>query len=323
VRVLLVCDRPNWAYDAIARALVKHNRDAELELDVFHLKGREDELRAAAAGYDGVFVLGWQLLAELNRRVRPRLRFLDRRRTLTGIHSHHSFDGRMTQPDRSVPPPRKLVRHLARFRGVNAVSRRLADLFRDAGLDVVYTPNGVDTELFRPTSEIAAGGPLQVGFSGSRKHDWRKGVSEFIEPAAAVPGVELRIAMPGDELYVPLEEMPAFYNSVDVYVCASSSEGFSLSVLEAAATGRPVVSTRVGGCEELIEDGVNGFLVDRDVEAIRDKLVLLRDDRALARAMGAAARRIVEERWSWELRSEAWLDFIRGHLEPRAARAPS
>jgi glycosyltransferase involved in cell wall biosynthesis len=317
VKVLLVCDRPNWAYDAIARALVKHNGDDELELAVFHLKGREHELRGAAGGFDGVFVLGWQLLADLDDRIKPRLRYLERSRTLTGIHSHHSFDNRMTQPDRSVVPPPALVRFLARFPGVNAVSRRLTGLFRDAGLDVAYTPNGVDTELFRPASYVAAGDRLRVGFSGSEKHDWRKGISEFIRPAAAVDGIDLRLAMPAEGAYVPLEEMPAFYNSIDVYVCASSSEGFSLSVLEAAASGRPIVSTRVGGSEELIEDGVNGFLVDRDVEAIREKLVLLRDDRELARSMGAAGRRIVEERWSWERRAPAWLDFIRDHIEPR------
>ena len=307
MRVLLVCDRPNWAYDAIARALAKYNCSDDLELTVFHLKGCEKELKRQRRRYDGFFVLGWQLLDAAS--------FLDPSRTLTGIHSHHSFDGRRTQPDVSVPPPQRLIDILAAQRGVNAVSRRLADLFTTSGLaSVVYTPNGVDTELFRPTLEISTDGPLRIGFSGSKKHDWRKGVSEFIAPAAEVVGVELQVAMPVEGKYVPQQEMPEFYNNVDVYVCASSSEGFSLSVLEAAASGRPIVSTRVGGSEDLIEDGVNGFLVDRDVEAIREKLVLLRDNRELVRRMGAESRRIVEQRWSWQLRAPAWHDFIRSKL---------
>lgn len=308
MKVLLVCDRPNWAYDAIARALVKHNDDPALELEIFHQKGREKEFKKARKRYDGIFVLGWQQLDGIEK-------WLDPERTLTGIHSHHSFDERRTTPDRSVPPPRELVERLARYRAVNAVSRRLTDLFAAEGLDVTYTPNGVDTELFAPTTEISAGGPLTVGFSGSKKHDWRKGVSEFIEPAAAIDGVELRVAMPAEGNYVPLDEMPGFYNAVDAYVCASSSEGFSLSVLEAAASGRPIVSTRVGGSEDLIEDGVNGFLVDRDVDAIRQKIELLRDDRALAARMGAESRRLVEAHWSWAHRAPAWLDFIRTSLE--------
>lgn len=318
-RVLLVCDRPNWAYDAIARALVKHNARADLELDVSYLKGQERSLRRKSRSFDCVFPLGWQLLGELQGdRLRPRLKFLPPRKTVTGIHSHHSFDRRETRPDRSVQPPSALVTFLARFAGVNAVSRRLTELFRSAGLSgVVYTPNGVDTELFEPHEQIRSDGPLRVGFSGSSKHDWRKGVSEFIRPAAAAAGVELRLATPGDGSYVPLESMPRFYNEIDAYVCASSSEGFSLSVLEAAACGRPVISTRVGGCEDLIEDGVNGFLVDRTVEAIEQKLALLRDDRARARAMGEASRRVVEERWSWDKQAPAWLDFVAASIRQK------
>jgi glycosyltransferase involved in cell wall biosynthesis len=313
MKVLLVSDRPNWAYDSIARALIAHNDDPALELEVFHLKGRERELRKAAKRFDGVFVLGWQLLSDDE--FEDRLPFLDPSRTLTGIHSHHAWDDRKTQPDHDVRPPDKLVALLQRYEGVNTVSRRLTRLFRDAGLDgVVYTPNGVDTRLFRPDSDLPASGRLRVGFSGSRKHDWRKGVSEYIEPAAELAGAEVRLAMPGGDGYVPLDEMPSFYRDLDVYVCASSSEGFSLSVLEAAASGRPIVSTRVGGCEELIEDGVNGFLVDRDVDAIRAKLEYFSSDAEALRRMGEASRRIVEREWSWQHRAPAWLDFIRTRL---------
>lgn len=313
MRALLVCDRPNWAYDAIARALVRHNDDPELALDVFYLKGRERELKRAARPYDVVFPLGWQLLGELDGgRIKRRLKFLGDSSTLTGIHSHHAWDGRRTTPERSVPPPPQLVEFLTRFAGVNAVSRRLATLFADAGLtDVRYTPNGVDTAVFRPERPISLEGALRVGFSGSKKHDWRKGVSELIEPACDLPGVQLRLAMPVEGMHVPLEEMSRFYNDLDVYVCASSSEGFSLSVLEASSCGRPVVSTRVGGSEELIEHGVNGVLVDRSVDAIRDAVATFAADRDLTRTMGAANRRIVEERWGWERRAPAWLDFIR------------
>lgn len=319
--MLLLCDRPNWAYDAIARALVKHNDDPELELEIAYVKGG-DGLRRAARGADLVFAIGWQVLAELDPEagtLRRTLTWLDPADTITGIHSHHAWDGRRTTPERSVPPPPALVEFLREFRGVNCVSRRLESVFRAAGLDEVrYTANGVDTELFRPERPIAAEGRLCVGFSGSKKHDWRKGISELIEPAAARAGVELRLAMPVEGHHVPLEQMPRFYNDIDAYVCASTSEGFSLSVLEAAACGRPVISTRVGGSEELIEDGVNGFLVDRDVEAIAAKLELLDRDRALAAELGRATRVAVEERWGWDRRAAAWLDFVRGALHAGA-----
>lgn len=315
-RVLLVCDRPNWAYEAIAQALVKHNTESELFMDIFYLKGKETELNRVSRPFDLLFVLGWQLLAEFkNGKLAERFPFLESARTITGIHSHHSWDGRATQPGKRVEPPAVLVEFLRRYRGVNAVSTRLADLFSKAGLErVICTPNGVDIEMFRPMEPLREKGSLRVGFSGNKKHDWRKGISAIIEPACDLPDVELSLAMWADDQYVPHSQMYKFYNKTDIYLCASTSEGFSLSVLEASACGRPVISTRVGGCEELISDGVNGFLVDRDVESIREKIRYFLADRKRVHEMGQANRRIVEEHWSWEKRAPAWLQFIKDHL---------
>jgi len=327
-RVLLVCDRPNWAYDAIAQALIRYNTDSSLTFGVAYVKGDDVSLDTFHKDYDTVFVIGWQLMGELQRRrfarhfpflderaIRKTLPFLDPKRTLTGIHSHHAWGERQTQPDRDVPPPDSLIRFLSRYSGVNAVSCRLFNIFRQAGLEnLVYTPNGVDIELFKPESEIQIDAPLRVGFSGNKKHDWRKGITEFIEPACDLPGIELKLAMPQDGHYVPLAEMPRFYNKIDVYLCASRSEGFSLSVLEASACGRPVISTRVGGSEDLIEDGVNGFLVDRNVQAIQEKLKYFLSNRQRVVEMGSANRETVDENWSWEKRAPAWIEFIKKGL---------
>ncbi|MBI4342265.1 MAG: glycosyltransferase family 4 protein [Candidatus Omnitrophica bacterium] len=323
-RVVLLCDRPHWAYDAIAQALVTHNTDPALEMEIAYLKGGAERWQAAQARCDLVFALGWQLVGAWRTgwgRRQPvvpaaglveRFPQLEPHRTITGLHSHHGWDGGRTQPDRDVEPPASLIRFLRRCRGVNAVSQRLAELFRRAGLPkVAYTPNGVDTELFRPEAPIRTSGPLRVGFSGNPKHDWRKGVSGFIEPACRSLDVELKLAMPQTDQYVPHEQMPQFYNEIDVYLCASSSEGCSLSVLEAAACGRPILSTRVGGCEELIVEGRNGWFVDRRVEPIRERLQWCLDQREAVREAGQHGREVIEAQWSWAKRAPAWLDFIR------------
>jgi len=111
--------------------------------------------------------------------------------------------------------------------------------------------------------------------------------------------------------------MPGFYNGIDVYLCASSSEGFSLSVLEAAACGRPIISTNVGGCEELIRNGENGFLVERDVDAIVEKLLFFKGHRDALRSMGEAARDIIETDWGWEQRAPGWINFIRSAYQAK------
>jgi glycosyltransferase involved in cell wall biosynthesis len=317
MNVLLICDRPNWAYDSIAHALKKYNHNHLLKLDIFYLKNKEEQLKVFAREhkYDLYFFLGWQLLSETSSglfgktKYKYRYPFIDTQKVITGIHSHHAWDGRKTLPDNSVPPPENLINFLSQFRGVNAVSYRLFSLFKDHGLkNCHYTPNGVDIEIFFPFKPFSTD-KLRIGFSGNKKHDWRKGITQYIEPLSTLPWVELKLAMPQED-YVPLNKMPHFYNDIDLYLCASSSEGFSLSVLEASACGRPVVTTRVGGCEELIIDGENGFFVDRSIEDIKQKVSTLYKDKGLIQKMGTKNRQIVEEKWSWELRVHDWLKFI-------------
>jgi len=315
-RILLVADRPNWAYDSIAQAIVKYNNDPDLEFDIEYIKNGKRRLKDIHKDYDLVFMMGWQLLGSYdNKKIKPINTFLDPDRTLTGIHSHHSWDGRKTTPGLNTPPSKELVNFLNRFSGVNIISRRLYELFLSAGLkNSACTLNGVDVNLFKVRDFSNDCSSIRIGFSGNNKHDWRKGISDFIEPACDIHGVQLNLAMPKEGLYIPLDQMHTFYHGLDAYVCASSSEGFSLSVLEASSCGCPIISTRVGGCEDLIVEGVNGFLVDRDVESIREKILLLRDNPSLVKKMGRANRNIVEQLWSWEVRVNAWLAFIKCHL---------
>ena len=313
-RVLLVADRPNWAYDSIARALVKFNDDPDLQFDIEYVKNGRRRLEDIHKSYDLIFFMGWQTISSV-KSFKLEYSFIDSNRILTGIHSHHSWDKRESAPDSSISPPAELVDFLNKFNGVNAVSRRLYGLFLKAGLEnIAYTPNGVDIDLFAPISFERKNDDLIVGFSGNNRHDWRKGINEFIKPATQTSGLTLKLAMPTPGHYVSLEDMPSFYKAIDVYVCASSSEGFSLSVLEAAASGCPIISTRVGGCEDLIIEGVNGFLVDRNVLSIQEKLIVLRDDARTFESMSHMSRKIVEQLWSWKIRVPMWVAFIKSRL---------
>ena len=78
------------------------------------------------------------------------------------------------------------------------------------------------------------------------------------------------------------------------------SELLGLVVLEAMASGTPVIASRVGGIPEVVEDGVTGYLVPPgDVETLRERIQALLDDRGLALRMGALARKRVLARWTW------------------------
>lgn len=93
--------------------------------------------------------------------------------------------------------------------------------------------------------------------------------------------------------------------SLDVLVLASWSEGMPMSLVESFAAGVPVVATSVGGIPEVIENDVNGLLIERNVESIVSALQRFLDDPTLSIRLGAGAvrsfdakfdiKRVVEE----------------------------
>ena len=303
MKVLLLTDKPNWAYHSIAKSLCKYNADKDVSIKVMHIKKNVDAIRKQYSKYDRYLVMGWQTYGLVN--------FLPKKNTLIGIHSHHSWDKRKTKPEKNIAPPKDLVKLLNSFKAVNAVSNKLYRLFRKAGVkSIYYTPNGADSNVFKSNTE-KSDKQFYVGYSGSKSHDWRKGVSKYIIPATKKAGVKIKIAMLSTGNYVPLEEMPSFYGDLHAYVCASSSEGFSLSVLEAASCGVPIITTRVGGMKELIDDGRNGFLVDRDVGSIVEKISLLKNDRSLLASMSKNMRKSIVDKWCWSKRTKDWIDFLK------------
>lgn len=89
--------------------------------------------------------------------------------------------------------------------------------------------------------------------------------------------------------------LPAF----DIFANSSTSEGISLTILEAMAAGLPVVATRVGGTPEVVDDQVDGLLVpSRDPRAIGDAICALAVDPVRRHSLGAAGRLAVSERFT-------------------------
>jgi glycogen synthase len=191
---------------------------------------------------------------------------------------------------------------------------------------VVVIHNGIDPELFRRTDRRDALGRLGVSppyvlFVG-RITD-QKGIFHLLEAAERLPaGVQLvlcasapdtpeiegrlRRAVTGrpsvrwiNEM-VPVDVITQLYSHAAVFCCPSIYEPFGLINLEAMACGTPVVASAVGGILEVVEDGRTGLLVPpARPDALAGALSRILADPALAREMGRAGRRRVEERFSW------------------------
>jgi glycosyltransferase involved in cell wall biosynthesis len=97
------------------------------------------------------------------------------------------------------------------------------------------------------------------------------------------------------------EEVARFFSAFDTLILTSVNEGTPVTTIESLAAGRPVVSTRVGGVPDVVEDGVDGFLAESgDAAGLADGLECLARDPALRAQMGAAGRERMRERYAVE-----------------------
>jgi L-malate glycosyltransferase len=102
-------------------------------------------------------------------------------------------------------------------------------------------------------------------------------------------------------------EMHGYYANADLYVQTPSIDNMPLSLLEAFASGLPVVATRAGGVPAMMRDGVHGLLVDDDDdEAVASQVTRLLEQPAYARQLAAAARESCGS-YEWPLVSARWL----------------
>jgi glycosyltransferase involved in cell wall biosynthesis len=92
----------------------------------------------------------------------------------------------------------------------------------------------------------------------------------------------------------------SFFNNIDLFVLASRhDEGYGLVVAEAMAYGLPVVITNSGGAVEIVENGINGYIVEkRDVEMMAQKIVLLSNNLHLSHAMGQSGYKRINSKFN-------------------------
>jgi glycosyltransferase involved in cell wall biosynthesis len=286
--ILCVVDRPNWAHDRKTDALTSVLAGRYRLIKRFQAELTAGDLQSA----DGVLFYYWLQVERLPPPLQSLLRER-RERVLIGVCSHYELSGdwRAGALQLYGELPRAL------FANNRLLHDELAPLVRRP---LFYTPNGVDSRFFHP---LATPPPprerLRVGWAGSLSNQTaeHRGVHEVIAKAVAAVGAELCLAV-REERWRSHQEMVPFYQSLDVYACASRSEGTPNPCLEAAACGVPLVSTAVGNMPELIRDGENGFLVPREVEAFASCLERLREDVDLRMQMGRAARQTAVA-WDW------------------------
>lgn len=197
---------------------------------------------------------------------------------------------------------------------------------------------GVDTVRYAPVPE-PPGPPLAVL---AARMLWDKGVAELVDAARLLRqrNVALRIALvggpdPGNPRSVPEDvlrrwqadglvewwgqrtDMPEVWRQAAIAVLPTTyREGLPTVLLEAAATGRPLVATDMPGCREVVRPGETGLLVPPgDAVALADALERLATDAALRARLGAAARQAAETEFAVPVVTGLVLDLYRRMMD--------
>ena len=222
-----------------------------------------------------------------------------------------------------------------------AVSPETADVARDrrevAERKLRVITNGVELARFYPDPAARTAIRRELGVPGDA---WvigtvgriaaEKNQALLVRAVAPLLGPSTRLVIAGDgplmsQLSAQIDELgisryahclgarrdvPAVLNAFDTFVLSSATEGLPLVVLEAAATGLPVVSTAVGGIPSVVAEGETGHLVPAgDEQALRARVAGLIADRAGSRAMGARAREAAVDRYSADRMRREYLEL--------------
>jgi glycogen(starch) synthase len=206
--------------------------------------------------------------------------------------------------------------------------RNLALAF-DPSAEIQIIPNGVDLKTFTPVErDWTSPRLLSVG-----RVVFQKGLDLGMWAMAQIPQLEWKWTIAGDGGYreeleaqakhlgiadrvdfvgwQSKEQLTALYQQANLFLFPSRHEGMPNAMLEAMASGLPVIASNIAGSEELVVHNKTGLLFpSEDREALKEDLLRLLPDAALRRQMGDASRLRVEDQYSWEEVANRYLTIL-------------
>lgn len=287
-RVALVPYQRNWSYDFTAQALATHLA-GRFEISVFH----DDTLeRLNYRELDLVVDFWWR--GGMSKRFGER--------AVTQVSSHRWARNKYG----SLTAASMIEQHQRRAGSILVPSERLrGELEPHFEREVAVCPKGFHPETFGDYG--ARRGGIAIGWAGNTgAPDKRLDVLREACPA-------LRIATG-----LPYDEMPGFYNSIDVITCASDAEGDPRPLIEGMACGCFPVCTDVGVVPELVRNGDNGLIVERTPEAFAMAFQWCRANLDYVREAGARNAMEMRASRTWQQCALAWGDAF----DRAIARAP-
>lgn len=339
-KIAVVYDVDGWAYCNIANEIKKYLSN-DFDIDIFPVSVFEDnpvKFIMLSDRYDLVHCLWRGVLSCLDfEYARGYIhnmgltfeefmnKFYSKKNVTTSVYDHKFLDKENFETTKSFAKYAK---------NYTVSSTILRDIYNKLDIDkkpMAVISDGVDITKFKPENlerfelENISKRKIKIGwvgnseFTDSEGDSDLKGVRKIIKPALqelideGYP-IELKFADRKDG-YIPHDKMPDYYNSIDLYICASKNEGTPNPVLESMASGVPIVSTNVGIVRDALGERQKEFILkERTKEALKEKVLELINNKERFKVLSKENLKQREE-WTWEKKCNQFKEFFNKNLE--------
>ena len=288
-KILIVADQPGWIFERHAKEIQARLSD-QFVIDIaFHNHG----IATLSEGYDLVYVMDPM----------PNMTYPPRGKTIMGLRCEFLFrehpDGAKGLYLRGFPGRCVSIRDKCCI--FHVVNRYQYEVFRDMVIEdmpIFLAQHGVNESIF-DMSKYPKNTKKELVASISGRGSENKGFDMVVD-ACNRAKIKYNIAGYGRG-QLAVERMPMFYNQANIHICMSQTEGLNNPILEAGAMGLPIISTKTGAAPEIIKDGENGFLIERNVEALTEAIEKMKNPE-LRQSMSQKIHQEITTNWTWKER---------------------
>ncbi|RSL29031.1 glycosyltransferase family 1 protein [Salibacterium salarium] len=310
---LLVYDYDWWVLGQKARIIKKHHPNLDI------LSNNEIRLLTSTKGF-GYINSYYGMISTLSLGLAQLLTRLKIRVDTSQIGSYNYFmkNHETYREWRDIVHPNKhflnkIMRPIKQFGAINPkLAQEVKKLTPDKNVN--YIQQFVDTNRFRPAPKEKKGNQKEIviGWAGNNTRNVKNHTTLYqpivknLQKDSNITFVQANRAS-----RVPLKDMPAFYNSLDLLLITSSNEGGPAPALEANACGVPVLSTNVGYVKKITSP--NGKFLILDSAQPNDfikKIKFLKENRDLLQKLKREARENIMSHWTVEKTINEWLHTL-------------
>jgi hypothetical protein len=298
-KILLIVDRPNWAYHHLANYIIEELGDKyEFYLD-FIVYNKKTSIRnplkkikyfiktgypaikhrrvlSPKNEYDIVFYFGWYMDFACNFN-------LNAKAIIKGIYTT-GFPPRGFPVFKKISIEAFINKYLANAHSVVCGSEQIYNFYRKYIGNIYYANGTLFPQPLKPKDKRKNNNGLIIGWTGNPNRDF-KGFYDYVKPAIEKAsnlrkGIKLLTRFSGS-----LKTLPKFYQKVDVVLVASICDAGPSMFMQAGLCGVPAIATRSGMPLEIINHMQNGIFIKRDIDEMVSAIVYLYDHRDLLKNM--------------------------------------